>query len=216
MYSDCQSYKILGSAIINWDANILIQNKILDSRLFYLGLGIIESEEFYFRKVLLGEREDKAITTLGRAILTSNTKLLESDLKNYRVIAFGKSIIDNSIEELESIKYDHNLYNLAKAIIIGNEHHLDLLNNTEVENFFMNVKKTDFSGIKNVMWDHSFVLQCLVCNDEILPNDTGFLSYYFASNENKSVNHTFIYFKEVKRHLFYKFCSRECCTKWVG
>jgi hypothetical protein len=216
MYSDYQSYKIFGSAIINWDANILIQNKILDSRLFYLGLGIIESEEYYFRKVLLGEREDKSLTTLGRAILKSDTKLLDSDLENIRIIAFGKGIIDNSFEEIESIKHDNNLYNLAKAILIGDEKYLELLNNTEVENFFRNVKKTDFSGIKNVIWDHSFILQCLVCNDEILPDHAGFLSYYFASNENKSVNHTFIYFKEVKRHLFYKFCCKECCIKWIG
>lgn len=47
-------------------------------------------------------------------------------------------------------------------------------------------------------------------------DENGCFSYYFASNENKTVNYTFIYFKETKRHMFYKFCSKECCKKWVG
>lgn len=216
MYSDYKSYQTFGKALIHWNSKILIESKMLDERLFYLGLGIIENDDFFFRRVLLGEREDKGLTTIGRAILSSDIKLLEDVKENSRVYAFGKGILENSLEEIEAIKYDNSLYNLAKAIILGDDSCLDLLNNNEVVDFFENVDKTDFSGIKNVVWDHSFILQCLVCNDDILPDNHGYFSYYFASNENKSVNHTFIYFKETKRHMFYKFCSQECCLKWLN
>ena len=216
MYSDYQSFKAFGRAIINWDVSILTDSKILDERLFYLGLGIIENEEYFFRKVLLGEREDVPISTLGRAFTTGNVKLLEDIKTNARVYAFGKAILENSLIEIEAIKYDTNLYNLALAIILNDESYLDLLNNYEVESFFSKVVKSDFDGIKNVVWDHSFKLQCLICQDDIMPDQYGYFNYYFASNENKTVNHTFIYFKETKRHMFYKFCSKECCKKWVG
>jgi hypothetical protein len=215
MYSDYNSYKNFGRALINWDASILMESKMLDERLFYLGLGIIENKENYFKKILLGKREDKGLSTIGRAIVRGDIKLLEAEKDNARVYTFGKALLENSLQEITSLKYDSNLYNLAKAIILGDEYYLDLLNNIEVERFFSQVNISEFSGIKNVVWDHSFILQCLVCQDEILPDKNGYFSYYFASNENKSINHTFIYFKEVKRHMFYKFCSKECCAKWV-
>ncbi len=215
MYSDYKSYQVFGKAIINWDSTILIESKMLDERLFYLGLGIIEQNEYFFRKVLLGEREDKGLSTLGRAILEGNSSLLEQIKDIPRTYIFGKAILDNSFLELEVIQYDFNLYNLAKAIILNDETYLDLLNDNEVKDFLKNVKKTEFDGIKNVVWDHSFILQCLVCNDDILPDNNGYYNYYFASNENKSINQTLIYFKETKRHLFYKFCSKECCSNWI-
>ena len=215
MYSDYKSYQILGKAIINLDSRILFESKMLDERLFYLGLGIIEQNEYFFRKVLLGEREDIGLSTLGRSIIDGNSKLL-LDIKDIpRTYIFGKAILDNSLLELEAINYDFNLYNLAKAIILNDEAYLELLNDNEVTDFFKNVEKTEFDGIKNVVWDHSFILQCLVCNDDILPDSNGYFNYYFASNENKSLNQTLIYFKETKRHRFYKFCSKECCNKWI-
>jgi hypothetical protein len=216
MYSDYNSYKIFGKAIINWDSKILFESKMLDERLFYLGLGIIEQNEFFFRKVLLGEREDKGLSILGRAIVEGNTNLIEDIKALPRTYIFGKAILNNSLLELEALKYDCNLYNLAKAIILNDEAYLDLLNDNEVKYFFEKVVKTEFDGIKNVFWDHSFILQCLVCQDGILPDSNGYLNYFFASNENKSLNQTLIYFKETKRHLFYKFCSKECCLKWIN
>ena len=38
MYSDYKSYQVFGKAIINWDSTILIESKMLDERLFYLGV----------------------------------------------------------------------------------------------------------------------------------------------------------------------------------
>jgi hypothetical protein len=216
MYSDYLSYRFFGKAIITWDINVLLQNSMLDSRLFYLGMGILENEPNYFRKVLLGEREDKSLSTIGKTIISADSKLLEDIKENARAYSFGKGLIENSLLELESIKYDNNLYYLAKAIILNDIAILQHINNNEVAEFFKKVEKSEFSGIKNVIWDRTFVLQCLICQDDILPDQNGYFNYYFASNENKSVNHTFIYFKETKRHMFYKFCSKECCTKWVG
>lgn len=216
MYSDYQSYKTFGKALIRWDSNILFDEIIIDERLFYLGLAIIEEESYFFRKILLGEREDRGLVYIGKAINTGNLKILDSIKENIRAYTFGKSIIENSLNEIEYLKYDSNLYNLSKAIILHDESYLELLSNLEVKSFFDKVKKTEFSGIKNVVWDHSFILQCLVCQDDILPDNNGYFNYYFSSNENKTVNHTLMYFKEAKRHMFYKFCSKECCAKWVG
>ena len=39
-------------------------------------------------------------------------------------------------------------------------------------------------------------------------DENGYFSYCFAGNENKSVNHIFIYFNETKRHIFLCFVPK--------
>ena len=54
-----------------------------------------------------------------------------------------------------------------------------------------------FIGLYEEEFEHSIsVNEC---------DENGYFSCYLPSNQNKSVNHTFIYFNETKRHVFLNF-----------
>lgn len=216
MYSDKNSLINLAKSLIKWDTSYLTNGEVVDEKLFNLGLGVIEGNELYFRRILIGEREDISISTLAKAILESNSILLEPINANQRCYSIGKAIIDNSHLHLDNLLYDSSIYNFTKAIMTGDESYLTKITDEELIKYKINLRDEVPTDIKNVVWDDNEVLKCLVCKKGLSIDEKGYMNYYFTSNENRVVNQTIIYFKEVFRHRFYKFCSSECCNKWLG
>ena len=216
MYADPTSLRNFGLAIINFDLGYIEGGNILDPRLFYFAKGILTDDPDCFNLITLGENNDVSVSSLARALYFGNTQILEPIKQNTRCYSVGHAIIDNSKVHLDSLIYDQNLFGLTKTLITGDSKHLELISNIDLFNFFNNVSDLEFSDIKNVVWDESFHLKCLVCKEKILPDQNGYFHYYFTSNENRVNSQITIYFKETYRHRFYKFCSNECCNTWLG
>lgn len=215
MYSDCKSYKYSAQSIIALDESILRRELILDSRLFYLALGIIREDPEIFRMITLGERPDLPIIRLGEAMVSGDSKILEGVRSNFRVYNLGLAILKNEHFRLDYFRNDQNFFNFSIALTTRNIKYLNELNDDEVIHFLGNINDIKIDGLKNVIWDESFILKCLKCSSPILPDSFGFMHYYFSSSEDKRVMNTTIYYREVYRHRFYKFCSKECCEDWV-
>jgi hypothetical protein len=216
MYADHKSLINFGLALINFDLSFIEDGNILDPRLFYFAKGFLTDDPECFEQITLGESNDVSVSSLARALYFGNTQLLEPIKQNTRCYSVGHAIIDNSKAHLDSLIYDQNLYGLTKTLITGDSKHLELISNIDLFNFLNNASDQEFSDIKNVVWDESFHLKCLVCKDKILPDQNGYFHYFFTSNENRVNNQITIYFKETYRHRFYKFCSKECCNAWLG
>jgi hypothetical protein len=216
MYSDFASLKIAAKAIIELDESILEREPMLDSRLFYFALGIINESPEIFRMITLGERQDIPIVRLGEAILNGDPTFLEEVRSNSRIFNLGMALLKNEFYRLKFLANDKNYYNFSLALVSRNTSYLNQLDNSDVVDFLNRIEDIHVDGLKNVIWDESFILKCLKCSEPILPDSFGYLHYYFSSNEDKRVMNTMVYFKEVFRHRFYKFCSKECCREWVN
>jgi hypothetical protein len=216
MYADPTSFKNFALALINYDESFIADGKILDPRLFFFAKGIISDQPELFDRITLGESLDISVSSLARALYSGKTQILEPIKLNTRCYSVGHAIIENSKEHLDSLIYDQNLYGMTKTLITGDPEHLELITKIDLFNFLSHASDEEFSGIKNVVWDESFHLKCLMCKDIILPDNDGYFHYYFSSSENRVSNQITIYFKETYRHRFYKFCSSECCNSWLG